>query len=545
MRTANRWISGGLLLLAVACGSREPVPGPDPSSGPRLRAVSVASSAVVLPEGGTADVTFTVKDPEFAFTELRLLGADGEAPDAFFLQDFRSGAEAGTYTAVLQDAGSGKSYERQVCLAIVHVHPENGQEAFVASPFFTVSCQKTVSPEDGIDTGLPVVYVDTEGGKTIDSKEDYVNASLRITGKGGYEGLDGTSCGIRGRGNTTWTWPKKPYLIKLDQKTSILGMPKHKRWVLLANFMDRTLMRNMVSMKVSTLTSLAWTPRCVPVELVLNGRHQGTYLMIEQVRVDKNRVNIVEMSPDDNEGEALSGGYLLELDFHYDNEIQWIDPNGRNNQWGSGVPFGIKAPDAEEITQPQIAYIKNYVSETANTLYGTRFTDPDNGYAKYIDVDSFIDYWLVFELMCNHELGNPGSVYMHKDRGGKLVAGPCWDFDWGVLSFYTSPGEYDLVNGRAIWYDRLFQDPAFKERVRARFRELLPQLETIPDYMDACRELLRESARLNFQMWNPADDRTQNGGNIINGDENLTFDAAVDRLKSNYRKHLQVISAKL
>ena len=101
------------------------------------------------------------------------------------------------------------------------------------------------------------------------------------------------------------------------------------------------------------------------------------------------------------------------------------------------------------------------------------------------------------------------------------------------------------MNGHAIWYDRLFQDSDFKAKVKARFLELKPQLQTIPNYMEECRTLLSESAKLNFEMWNPADDRSQNGGNIINGDENLTFDQAVDRLKKNYNTHLAVIESKL
>lgn len=535
---ANKLWGAVLLFLAAACGSKEPGPETEPEI--RLRSISVMQTSLVLPEGGSAQLSFSVKDPAFAFAELLLQTAGGETPAEFHLKSFSRAAEEGAYTAVLEDAGLGKSYDRQVCLAVRLQNADTGAEWYVRSPFFGVS-----SAFQGPDTGLPVVCIDTEGGKTIDSKEDYVNAAFSILGRGGYDDLESVACGIRGRGNTTWTWPKKPYLIKLDEKTSVLGMPKHKRWVLLANFMDRTLMRNLVSMKVASLTSLDWTPRCVPVELVLNGKHQGSYLLIEQVRVDKNRVPVTEMTPKDNEGEALTGGYLLELDFHYDNEIQWTDPNGHNNQWGNGVPFGIKSPDPDEITPQQIAYIKNYVSETANVLYGPAFTDAESGYAKYIDVESFIDYWLVFEVMCNHELGNPGSVYMHKERGGKLVAGPCWDFDWGVLSFNTSGGEYGLVNGKAIWYERLFQDPAFKARVKERFHELLPQLETIPDYMDACEALLTESAALNFKMWNPADDRSQNGGNIINGDENLSFHNAVERLKNNYIHHLRVIEAHL
>lgn len=193
-----------------------------------------------------------------------------------------------------------------------------------------------------------------------------------------------------------------------------------------------------------------------------------------------------------------------------------------------------------------MAYIKKYVSDTAEAIYGDNFTDPENGYAKYIDVDSFIDYWLVFEVMGNHELGNPGSVFMHKDRGGELVAGPCWDFDWGVLSFRTSPrAEYDLLNDEAIWYARLFQDPAFRAKVKARFQELLPELKKIPDYMDECEKLLTESAKLNFAMWNPAEDASMNDGHIINGDERMTFHDAIARLKDNYRTRLDVMSGKL
>jgi len=135
---------------------------------------------------------------------------------------------------------------------------------------------------------------------------------------------------------------------------------------------------------------------------------------------------------------------------------------------------------------------------------------------------------------------------MHKDRGGKLVAGPCWDFDWGVLSYNTSQqARTGLVNGNAIWYARLFQDPDFKAKVKARFQQLLPELEKIPAYIDDCEALLTESARLNFAMWNPAEDASQNGGRIINGDENMTFHDAVARLKTIYQERLTVISKNL
>ncbi len=515
----------------------------------RLRSVTVTETALVLPEGGQALLHFRVQDPDYPL-DLRVGDSrgqvsvslfDGNAPQFVRLTEVRPDAVPGAYVAVLQDRGENNFLED------IYLRVRSAEGEVVTAP--RVSVQGSAYREKEkllVDTGLPVVIIDTQGGKAVASKDTYVPGTVRIQGVGDWEGLAETGCEIRGRGNTTWYWPKKPYLLKLNEKQHIFGMHKHKRWVLLANFMDRTLMRNLVSMKVASMTRLAWTPGCVPVELVLNGRHMGSYLLIEQVRVDNHRVAVTEMTPEDNAGDAVTGGYLLELDFHYDNPVQWIDPNGHNQQWGNGIPFGVKYPDSEEITLQQLAYIKNYVAEAANTLYGKDFLNPETGYAKFIDVESFIDYWIVFEVMGNHELGNPGSVFMHKDRGGKLVAGPCWDFDWGVLSYNTSPqARTGLVNRKAIWYERLMQDPAFKSRLKSRFEELLPQLETIPDYMDECEKLLTASAALNFRMWNPAEDASQNGGHIINGDENMTFHDAVARLKSIYKERLRVIPANL
>ena len=528
------------LVVAACSGKEEPA-----DKSPVVRTVRVEASSLEIPPGGNVTLPFVVEDKEASFQEVKLLQDGGREPDEFSLREIVRGAERGVYQAVIQDAGKGKNYDLNVRLAIIQRNASTGNEYVVQSSAFRVFSE--ADPPGTVKTGLPVVYVDTQGSRPITSKEEYVKATLKIKGTEQFEGLDAASCEIRGRGNTTWYWPKKPYLIKLDEKQHIFGMHKHKRWVLLANFMDRTLMRNLVSMKVASMMShLAWTPGCQPVELVLNGKHVGSYLLIEQVRVDNHRVAITEMTPQDNVGDAVTGGYLLELDFHYDNEVQWTDPHGHNNQWGNGIPFGIKYPDPDDLTTQQQTYIQGYISETANVLYGSNFKDPDKGYAKYIDVDSFIDYWIVFEVMGNHELGNPGSVFMHKDRGGKLVAGPCWDFDWGVLSYSTSPqARTGLVNGNAIWYGRLRQDPAFEAKLKARFQELLPLLETIPDYMDECERLLTESAKLNFAMWNPAEDASQNGGWIINGDENMTFHDAVARLKSIYKERLQVIPTKL
>ena len=520
-----------LLIAAAACHEDDIIPTGEPA---QLRSIIPAASSVVIGAGEKADLYITVKDNGFDLLScsVALLKTDGKASSNVSLAGIsKDNVTPGRYLIQLSDIGSDISYEEKLQLAVTL----EGGSTVLSSPFTAV---KNIDPDapDYMKTGLPVVYVNTAGGRAVTSKTTFIEAGMSISGAGGHEGMSAVSCNIRGRGNTTWTWPKKPYLLKLDEKRPVFGLPKHKRWVLLANFMDRTLMRNMVSMHVSQLTRLAWTPHCVPVELVLNGVHQGTYLLIEQVRVDNDRVDVKEMTNLDNVGEAVTGGWLLELDFHYDNDFQWKERN---------IPFAVKYPDPDDLTAPQKKYIKDYIAEVSSAIYGSGFADPAKGYAKYIDVDSFVDYWIVFEVMCNHELGNPGSVFFHKDRGGKLTAGPCWDFDWGVLSFKTTPGDQRLINRHAIWYDRLFQDPAFKEKVKTRFYELLPELEKIPDYMDECENLLKKSADLNFEMWNPADDRTQNGGQIINGDEDLSFHDAVTRLKSNFRTHLEIIKKNL
>jgi hypothetical protein len=523
-RFLTRFLPVSLAVLVVSCQGGQP-----DTPLPMLKTISVVEEVLVMPESGTADIHFKVTDQLFRFagvSDLVLTPTAASASIPFVISGVfpDTSAAEGCYVATLTGTGGGGEYSVEVRLG---VREKPGAAALVLSAPFVVT---NTGQRPGIyDTGLPVIRIDTQAGASVRNKVDWVPATMNI------DGAD-YSCSIRGRGNSTWEWPKKPYAIKLDKKAELLGMPAHKRWVLLANFMDRTLMRNIVSMKVAALTSLAWTPSCESVELVLNGKHQGNYLLIEQVKVDDNRVAI-----DSEEG------FLLELDFHYDNEIQWMDPHGRCRQFGSsGIPFGIKHPDSGDITPGRVSEIKNYISEVASVLYGTGFADPDNGYRKYLDVDSFVDYWIVFEVMGNHELGNPGSVFMHKDKGGKLTAGPCWDFDWGVLSYkYTPQARTGLINDKAIWYERLMADPWFRAKVKARFSQLLPALNEIPAFIEETEKSLKKSADINFEMWNPAGDATQNNGSIINGDENMSFHAASVLLREIFEERLEVIRKSL
>ena len=516
-----------LLLLTVAIPLFSCRNGHSVEVPPSLKSVEVEETRIQLPRGGSGELHFCIKDQLYRFaglSDLVITGTSSRPLEGFSLTDLRSGEQEGHYVAVLTDSGSAEEYRLQARLGI---RLESGSDALVLSAPFEVSNAPEAGPS-WQQTGLPAVIIDTQDGAPVNNKEDWIAATLSL------EGAD-YACSVRGRGNSTWEFPKKPYAIKLEKKASLLGMPSHKRWVLLANFVDRSLMRNITAMKVASLTSLEWSPKCRSVELVLNGRHLGNYLLIEQVKVDKNRVAVDEEE-----------GFLLELDFHYDNEIQWMDPRGRCWQLGGGIPFGIKYPDPEDITPERVQQIKDYVAEVSSVIYGTSFADPAEGYAKYLDVRSFIDYWIVFEVMGNHELNNPGSVYMHKTKDGKLTAGPCWDFDWGVLSYKTSPAARSgLINAEAIWYSRLLADPAFRAALKARFAELLPALETVPDFMEQTQKELEKSAALNFEMWNPADDARLNGNSIINGDENISFGEACVRLRTIFEERLSVIQKSL
>lgn len=380
-------------------------------------------------------------------------------------------------------------------------------------------------------TGLPVIFVETPGNQPITSKEDWLKEStISIDGAGRFADMETATMSIRGRGNSTWGWPKKPYNIKLDSKAEILGMPKHKRWCLLANYMDRTLMRNKVAYYLAEQTSLAWTPRCEYVELFLNGEYQGQYLLAEHVKVDKNRVNITEMEPTDIAGDAVTGGYLLELDFHFDNVWQWHTAHN--------VPFGVKSPDDDELVPEQFAWIQNHIAEVEGVIYGEEFKDPDSGYRRYLDEESFADYWLIYELTVNHELGNPGSVFLHKDRGGKIVAGPVWDFDWGTFSYNASPAaQWGLFIQWAWWYDRLFQDDGFRATAAERWRVLKPKFMTALNYIDEQEAYIAVSAKRNFAMWSMTTD--------TNGDERLSFSQAVGRMRTILEERIEIIDREI
>ncbi|HEY5824307.1 MAG TPA: CotH kinase family protein [Cyclobacteriaceae bacterium] len=346
-----------------------------------------------------------------------------------------------------------------------------------------------------IYTGLPVVYVYTQNNNPIVSKDDYLNGQLKIYPNSSDPVLN-VPTQIRGRGNSTWVMPKKPYKIKLNAKASLLGMPADKEWVLLANYSDKTLIRTSAAFELSHRFDLAYEPRSKHVELILNGQHLGNYLLSEQIKVAKNRVDIEELDADDEDEEKITGGYLLEVDFRKDADF-WFESKKK-------IPFTIKSP--EEITAAQLVYIRTYVQKTEDVLFSSFFADPVHGYAKYIDVNSFINWYWVNEIFKTTDANFLSSVFLYKNRNEKLKIGPVWDFDGSSGNVnrrnLETPGNWWIRDKESVWIERLFQDAAFKELVYARWNELKEsQIKTLLLFIDEQATQLQLSQKQNFNRW--------------------------------------------
>jgi len=332
-------------------------------------------------------------------------------------------------------------------------------------------------------TGLPVISIQTKGGQPITSKEAYLEASITINSNGEYPAIE-DHVKIKGHGNSTWIEPKKPYKFKFDKKHSLLGMGSGKPWILLANFMDTTAIRNELSMTLGRMSDLDWTPNMRFAELYLNGNYQGTYQLAEQIKINKERVNISD------------DGYLLEVDSpsRLDADDVFFETDRMN--------VVIKDPDIDPGSE-RYNYIKDYINNVENVLYSENFTDPDEGYAKYLDVDSFVDWYLINEIAKNNDAVFFSSCYMNIAPGGKLKMGPVWDFDlaFGNYPVNDNTNPKGLWVKTSIWISRLFEDPVFVEKVKSRFKYFEAQQDAIIDGIELNAKNLRWSVFENNKVW--------------------------------------------
>ena len=336
-------------------------------------------------------------------------------------------------------------------------------------------------------TNLPVIRIQTEGKQPINSKEDYVAAKITLQSPNQKETFQ-QKVQIKGHGNSTWVMPKKPYKFKFDHKQALLGMPAAKPWLLLANWYDTSALRTSTSMAMGKLSHLSWTPKMRYTELFLNGIYQGTYQLSEQVKINKNRVNISD------------DGYLLEID-----QPDRLSPDDISFETAKMLVV-IKDPDIAPHSD-RYQFIKDYVNKVESVLYSDQFMDPENGYAKYLDVESFVDWYLINEITKNNDAIFYSSCYMHLPPGGKLTMGPIWDFDLalGNVNYNNNDAPEGFWVKNAVWISRLFEDPAFVQKVKDRFKFFQQKQGAILDSIEQNAQLLHWAAIENNYKWHNLD----------------------------------------
>lgn len=350
------------------------------------------------------------------------------------------------------------------------------------------------------DTGLPRIDVTTENGAEILSKTEYVNCTVSISGTEEDFCLDEAEAGIRGRGNDTWLYyPKKPYRIKFQEKTSVFGEAKNKSWVLLALYNDFSMIKdNLAFTMADAVEGQEFAPAHHYVELYLNGRYCGLYLLTDQVDENKGRAGVkADFTPEDREVP-----FLVELDARAPEEgiqdVDWFYAGGR--------PYAIKYPEADErYTPEQFQYIKDYIV-TVDTLCRTENVSLEE-LEEWIDLESFLDYYLVQEVMGQPEI-NWKSVYMSKTADGKLKMGPVWDFDWAAMGPSTGRhrNEYRdrIEEFRSIdnWFAALYQgSPAFREALAERWEEIRPELLSAIEQVEEESQQIEKAAKRDRLRW--------------------------------------------
>lgn len=305
---------------------------------------------------------------------------------------------------------------------------------------------------------------------------------------------------IDGRGNTSWHRSKRPYnidFVKEDWETEnlarILGMPACDEWCLLAFWNDRSLMRlPLASYLGQYLDGMSWAPRVRYVEVWINDDYRGLYCISEKIMRDDNRVDIKKL---DASSTDLSGGYILEsapADGHKSKPIE-IETQIRTDR--EGINFIFKYPKAKNITQAQRLWIKDYLDEFETVLRSDNYKNQFNGYRKYINEDSFIDWTILHEMSKGCDNLFHASVFVHKDRNGKLNMSSPWDFDlsYGNSGVYTENGNWIRTHR---WFSRLYQDERYARKYNARYNELKPLFDKIPEILQANFEQLESSGVL-------------------------------------------------
>ena len=389
-------------------------------------------------------------------------------------------------------------------------------------------------------TTLPTLYIETFDSQDVTDHDQY--KYCRIVMVNGTDTARYDSVKIRGRGNTTWTLPKKPYRIKFPKKTRLLGKgeAKAKDWVLLANAGDKLLLRNALASCVGGLTRLPFNPCYQFVDLYLNGRYDGNYQVSDQMEVHKGRIEISRQDTVVTDPRTdISGGYFLEPEGNTASDGLYFTSK-------QGCHIRIHDPKPDVISERQKNYIKAYINKFETALYGDDFTHEKRGYRQYTDTASLIDWYLVQEISANPD--GFWCSYIYKERGDeRLHFGPIWDFDicWNNcsrmgdvsqrLAIQFGYGSNYTIKG---WYTRMWDDPWFKEAVSRRYEQLREQGldERMLSFVDSMAQVIRPSRIKNYRRWS-LNTKTYDEVYIFN-----TYDEYVQNIKSFIKAHNKYLS---
>lgn len=373
-------------------------------------------------------------------------------------------------------------------------------------------------------SNLPIIIIDT-GGKTIPDLVR-IRATMKIiyNGPGQRNNLSDSPNNYNGlidielRGSSSIAYPKKGYRLETvdafgdNNNVSLLGLPKENDWILYASYDDQSLMRNALAYRLS-LEMGRYAPRLRFCELMLNGDYHGVYQLVEKVKQDKNRVNIAELKNTDKTGDGVTGGYLFKFD-----KTEGEETAGWTSR--SGLYYQYDDPNGEDLAPEQKSYLKGFMDVFESAMSRPVPSDSTAGYPRYIDVRSFVDHFLLTEF-CKNVDGYRISSFMFKDRdsrGGKLNAGPIWDFnltfgkawysedngrvdEWEVDHNQYKPMDWPKV---PFWWERLSHDPHFVSLVRIRWAELsqgLFKAEAMDRRIDLLADTLAEARVRDAVRW--------------------------------------------
>jgi CotH kinase protein len=336
------------------------------------------------------------------------------------------------------------------------------------------------------DDNIPQISIVTSRGLGVNSKDIYIQAEIIIKGKNIYDDYKGTTQ-IKGRGNTTWNFPKKPYKIKLDTKASLFGMSAAKDWILLANYLDGMHMLNPVAMKIGKLINMPYTNNIIPVELTLNGQYQGFYMLTEQIEVKKSRVDID------------STGVLLQMDTNFDDPWKFKSAAYQ-------LPMMIMFPDI--INASEVTTIKNQFEQLESLVARSDF--PNNNYLNYLDAESVANYFIVYMLTDNEEINHPKSTYIHKTAIGKWTMGPIWDFDW-AYGYEKSLIYFNSFNKPLFWsppsvgtnfFSKMMSDPRIKTLMKQKWSDFKSNKYTeLLTFVDDYAFNIEGARNRDYQKW--------------------------------------------